>query len=579
MRHGTPLLSVAGSLLLLGSMGSPVSAFAAEADLSPGVEQRRLEQVDPDRFRVTPPLEIAVPPAPPMREVADVEITVNKFTVSGNTVFTDDALTALLGKYQGKITFRQLVEATQVISAHYRQAGYIIAQAYIPEQEISTGTVDIAVVEGRLGEIRFTGDTPVKRERAARRMDRLVQSGIINEKDLERGALLLNDLPGMTASVSLAPGKVPGQSDVEMKLVDEGTWEFALDYNNFGSTVTGEHRFGAIIAANNLFNAGDRFTFRPIVSDTGDTMYGSLAFDMPVFTPATTMGLLVSNLQSTLGEEFTGLDIENTAMSIDLHGTHAFVRSRNRNIHAQASYESRNFERTCGFCAGQPIPVIEDADYTLDVLQVGALGDSRDEYRGGGIWTWYGLLRNGMSDVDAAESGTTIPGKDRIEGSFTTLRIGGQRLQRMSDLDTLSIKVDGQFSGNDLDASERISLGGPDAVRAYRPSEALGDSGVVLQSEWRHQFPGIAEWASWLTGVEGYLLVDIGMSTINDNGNNLSRETEETRTGWGGGFRLSRSDKFHFDLVIASRLGSEVSLVDQPDDNKTNVWTQAIYRF
>lgn len=579
MHQGNIFWPVARGALLVVACGWSAAALAAETDLSPGVEQRQLEQVDPDRFKVSPPVAIGVPEAPPMRQVADTPMTVAKFTFSGNTAFTDDELAALLGNYTGATTFRQLVEATQVVTDHYRKAGFLVARAYIPEQEIKDGAVDIAVVEGVLGEIRFTGATPITRERAAQRMDRLVQSGRVSEAELERGALLLNDLPGMSASVSLVPGKAPGQSDVELNLVDEGTWDFALDYNNFGSTVTGEHRLGAIIGANNLFNAGDRFTFRPIISDSGDTLYGSLGFDMPAFTPATTLGVLLSNLQSTLGEEFDGLDVENTAMSFELHGTHAFVRSRNRNIYGQAGYESRNFQRECGFCAGQPIPVIEDADYTLDVLQFGANGDSRDDKHGGGIWIWNAGLRLGLGAVSAEESGTTVAGRDRIDGRFTTLRFGGQRLQRVSDLDTLSFKADAQFSGENLDASERISLGGPDAVRAYRPSEALGDSGLVLQSEWRHQFPGVVEWASWLTGVEGYLLLDLGTSTLNDNGDNISRELDHTRTGWGAGVRLSRSNKFHFDLVIAARLGSEESLVDQPEDNTTNMWAQAIYWF
>lgn len=578
MRQGTlqwSAILVAG----LSGMLAGTAALAADVSLAPGVEQRELRQVDPDRYRVTPPVKIDIPAAPPMRAVAETDLNVSRYTFSGNTLFSDDELAALLRGHTGKITFRKLVDAANAISAHYRAAGYVVARAYVPEQEITTGTVDIVVVEGALGELRFTGDQPITRERAARRMEKLAETGIINEPDLEYGALLLNDLPGTKASVSLVPGKAPGQSDVEVQMTDEGTWDFALDYNNYGSTVTGEHRVGAIIAANNLFDAGDRFMLRPIVSDTGDTLYGALGYDMPLFTPATTVGLAFSLLESRLGEEFDGLDIENTATSVDLHATHAFVRSRNRNINGAFSWESRNFERVCGFCSGQPIPVIEDADYTLDVIQLGATGDWRDERWDGGTTTWHAGLRNGLSAVTALESGATVSGADRVNGKFVTLRFGAQRLQRITEMDSLSVKLDGQFSGDDLDPSERISLGGPDAVRAYRPSEALGDGGLVMQAEWRRQMPNFLQWATWLTGAELYLLLDAGGSSRNDDGDNISRDLDQTRAAWGGGVRLSRASKFHFDLVIASRLGNDVSLVDQPDDRKTNFWAQAIYWF
>lgn len=582
MRHATGLPTAATRLLLLGSMGLAVPALAADADstaVMPGVEQRQLQQVDPERFRITPEPKIEVPALPPMRAVAETPVKVDRFEFTGNTAFGSPELAALVDRFRGDTTFRGVVEAAQVISEHYRQAGYLVARAYVPEQEITDGTVRIAVIEGAIGEIRIQGDQPVKYPVAARRMERLANSGVVNEPDLEYGALLINDLPGTGASVALVPGSEPGRSDVEVTLADKGTWDFAVDYNNFGTPVTGEHRFAALAAANNLFNVGDRFMLRPIISDTSDTLYGEFGYSMPLFTPATTVGLRFSQLQSTLGEEFTALEIDNTATSIGLQATHAFVRSRNRNIYGLFDYESRGLQRECGICANMIIPFVEDADYQLDVLQLGASGDSRDEWKGGGIYTWYGFLRFGLSDVTPQESGTTVNTADRIDGSFTSLRLGAQRLQRMGDIDTLSLKLDLQFSGEDLDASERIGLGGPDAVRAYRPSEALGDSGLVLQTEWRRQMPGFVAWADWFTGAEYYFLIDGGFSSLNDNGQNLSRETDNSRLGGGLGLRLSKADKFHFDLVAATRLDDEPSLVDQPDDSETNFWAQAIWWF
>jgi hemolysin activation/secretion protein len=566
-------------VLLAGVMAFSSAWAAPAADESPGVQLRELEQVDPDRYRAPRPLDFEVPEAPPMQAVPDAELTVNRFQVVGNTAFDDDTLLALISEYRGTMTFSRLLEATAVLSDYYRSNGYMVARAYVPEQEVSDGIIDIVMLEGVLGEVQFTGDTPIARERSARRMDRLARNGLINEYDLEYGALLLNDLPGTRASVALQPGAETGLSDVILDMEDEGTFEFALDYNNYGSEVTGENRFGAQIGINNLFNAGDRITLRPIVSDSGDTVYGSAGFDMPLFTPATRAGIRFSRLTSELGEEFEQLEVENTATAISLDISHAFIRSRNKNLFATLTYSDRAFERECGFCKTQLIPVIEDADYELDVVELGASGDWRDELWSGGINTWYAAVRKGLSDVDKIDAGITTPGADRIDGKFTSLRLGGQRLQRITDLTTLSIKLDGQSSSNDLDAAERISLGGPGSVRAYRPSEALGDKGIVMQTELRRQFPGIADWAGWLSSVEGYLLVDAGASELNDNGNNISRRLTNQRSGWGGGLRVSGGNEFYIDLVGASRLSDRESLVDQPDDSKTNFWAQAVYWF
>lgn len=572
-------VATTGLLAIASAAFSTHAGAEATPLVEPGVEQRQLQLVDPERYRVSPPVKIDVPALPPMKAVPDTQLNVDRYTFSGNTLFDDAALAALLAGHTGSITFEKLVDAARIISEHYRAAGYIVARAYIPEQEISSGTIDIAVLEGAVGNIRLTGDTPVTRERLVRRMDRLAQSGVINEADLEYGALLINDLAGTDASVALVPGTSPGYSDVEVDVKDTGTLDVTLDYNNFGTPVTGEHRLGALFGINNIFDAGDRLVMRPILSSSGDTVYGSIGYDFPLPWPAASVGVLFSYLDSRLGEEFADLEIENNATTVDLHGTWTFVRSRNKNITGRFAYETRAFQRECGICAGQLIPIVEDADYQLDIISLSAAGDFRDERWGGGITSWHAELRNGLSAIDPPTSGIIISGRERAEGEFTSLRLGAQRLQRINDLYTFSARLEAQFSGNDLDASERIGLGGPGAVRAYMPSEALGDSGYVLQTELRRQIPALVDRWEWLTGMEGYLLLDAGASSLNDNGDNISRELDNTRTGIGLGVRLTGFKTFHLDIAGAFRLTDEESLVDQPDDSESNFWVQMIYWF
>jgi hemolysin activation/secretion protein len=580
------------SVSLAASLVWSTATFAEEVpgpEDNPGVELRELQEINPNQYRAPKPLKFTVPETAPMKALPDTEIAISSFAVNGNTAFDDAELLAMLESYKGTITFQKLFEAVTTITDHYRSNGYMVARAYVPEQEVSDGSVEITVLEGVLGDIHVTGDEVIKPERVVKHMEHQVRTGTINEKDMEYGTLLLNDLPGSSASVILKPGTETGLSDIELNVTDEGRYDFAIDYNNFGAPVTGEHRFGAQIGVNNLFKAGDRFSLRPIVSDSGDTKYGSLGFNMPVFTPATKVGIRFSHLLSELGEEFELLKIENTATTVSLDASHAFIRSRNKNLYATFNYDMRTFERLCGYCEETGIPVVEDADYDLDAIQLGVNGDLRDERWGGGINTWYATVRNGLSDVELADagikpgitttSGNIINGGDRIEGKFTSLRLGAQRLQRINEVLSFSAKLDLQHSGDDLDSAERISLGGPSAVRAYRPSEALGDKGAVLQTELRYQVNKIKNRYDWLSSFETYLLIDAGSSELNDNANVVTRDLTQQRTGWGVGVRIKGSDKFHIDIVGAKRITDRVSLVDQPDDEEANFWVQAIYWF
>ena len=566
-----------GAFAVVSGVGISGQLFAETSPLlSPGAEQRQIERSDPSSLRPTPEVRFEIPSDPPMRAVADAEITVSQYGFRGNTVFSSDELAELTARHQGTITFAQLLQAAESITRHYRDAGYMVARAYVPEQAIDDGRVEIAVLEGVLGAVKVEGDSPISEARVRRHMDRLGETGIINEPDLERGALLLNDLPGLSASVALRPGESMGTSDVAIDVVDEGTFDFSVDYNNYGAEVTGEHRFGLVANANNLFNAGDRFTLRPMVSDSGDTFYGSLGYEMPLFTVASRVGLRFSHLISELGENFSELELENTATTMSIYGSHAFIRSRNRNLAARLAFENRRLTRDFG------APIlgiqIEEADYTLNIAELGLVGDYRDGLFGGGMGTYSASLRFGLSDVEPEDGGANVPGATRFDGKFTSLLLSAQRLQRIADFWTASLRMDAQYSGNDLDTSEQLGLGGPQGVRAYRPSEALGDSAFILQSEIRREFPGLADRYGWLGTFEAYGLLDMGASEVNSTLAINSRDSW-VRNGVGAGVRFTGTKSFYIDLSVATRLADRESLVDQPDDSKTNFWAQAIYWF
>ena len=544
----------------------------------PGFEERELERIDPQRFRPQPALDLDIPEVEPMEDVPHAEFDVERYSFRGNTVFHDSELAELMADYRGTITFEELLEGADRITSAYRERGYIVARAYVPEQTIEDGTVEIAVLEGALGELQFTGDEPITTERMAQRFDRLAADGRINQGDLERGALLLNDLPGMSAGINLRPGEEVGTTDVVVEARDEGTFDFSVDYNNFGAEVTGEHRFGAQLGINNLFGVGDRFSFRPIVSDTGDTFYGSLGFDMPMFTPATRVGIRGSYLQSELGEEFEDLEIENTATTGELYATHTFVRTRDFTWSMRFGYENRQFERT--FDADFSDREIEVADYSLDVIDLGTTIDTRDRLWGGGMTSYYVNLRHGLSEVDE-EGGDVVPGEARIDGEFTSLLAGAQRLQALPGNWSVMAEVDGQYSGDNLDTSERMSLGGPNAVRAYRPSEALGDSGLIGRSELRYNLSEAVADVGWIGRLEVFGLLDGGVTQLNADPDVAGQEDEIsfTRSAWGAGVRLSRADQYYIDFTVANRLGDQESNVDQPDDDETQFWAQAVYWF
>ena len=59
-------------------------------------------------------------------------------------------------EFVGKeLNFESLNDAATEVRAYYRSRGYFLAQAYLPEQTIRGGVVEIAIVEGRWGVIEL----------------------------------------------------------------------------------------------------------------------------------------------------------------------------------------------------------------------------------------------------------------------------------------------------------------------------------------------------------------------------------------------------------------------------------------
>ena len=90
---------------------------------------------------------------------APVAVLVKGFSFSGNTVISQAELEALTQPYvEQALTLPDLERIAAAVADLYKQRGYTLASAYIPQQRIQFGMVEISVLEGRLGDISVSGN-------------------------------------------------------------------------------------------------------------------------------------------------------------------------------------------------------------------------------------------------------------------------------------------------------------------------------------------------------------------------------------------------------------------------------------
>lgn len=98
-------------------------------------------------------------------------ITSAAFIVAGNHIFPRPVLEGLLAGFVGKPTdLAGLAVAVNTVSAYYRSRGYVLTEAYLPEQSFSSagGTVTINVIEAKVGRVSvdMQGDIQSRLSRA-----------------------------------------------------------------------------------------------------------------------------------------------------------------------------------------------------------------------------------------------------------------------------------------------------------------------------------------------------------------------------------------------------------------------------
>jgi len=468
-----------------------------------------LAQVQPDAGRIQQELESSRVPgivprpsaAPVLEEPARPALSapdgarfmVEGFRITRATVFVEAELQALLKNFMGKeLSLADLQRAADVITIGYRERGFFVARAYVPAQEIRDGIVEIMVLEGKLDsislklspELRLHGSVVEETLRAA-----LPAGGVIHEDELERGLLLLNDIPGVDVRAVLSPGTVLGTSIITAEVGEGPLISGSVDFDNQGGKFTGPYRAGATLNLNNPTGYGDFLAARATVS-TGSS-FGRLAYQVPVGSHGLKLGGAYAETRYELCCEFAPLRARGEARTATFSALYPFLRGRTMNLYGTAALTTKHYfnETIAG----------TTSDKRADVVTLGANGDNRDFLGDGGLNSFALALSAGQLNLNGwATDRVADAASARTHGNYLKIAYSMARLQRIGETTSLYARLSGQIASKNLDSSEKFILGGPLGLRAYSSGEAVGDEGSLLNLELRHDIQSTLQLAAFL---------------------------------------------------------------------------------
>ena len=491
-----------------------------------------------------------------------------------------DWMGPLIGR---NVTFSQLEKAVGTITRNYRDRGYVAATALIPQQSFTGGRIEVMVYEGDLDPdrpVRFESKEGLRlnTEWAARIVKNAIGNEPIQQDSLERGLLMLQEIPGVSATVDLEPGLTQGTVRAAVVASEGKPVEGSLGANNMGAKSTGQNVSSAEVRFNNALGQGEQlgFTYKPS-EKKGQESY-SLISSIPVGDYGWRVGLSANHVTYRVdSDEDTQARGESDDITLSLR--YPIQRSRALNQSFSVDLTAKSMSDY----------VNNEVISKKSLLSMGATYsfDRTDLSTGNSLYGSIGL-NSGKLDL-TKNRGFYEEDQDGLKthgGFVKTLISAGSSIRLPYNL-VLGLSGAAQMASKNLNTSEKFGLGGPYGVRGYPVGEASGDEGWRISAELKRNIFTSAQWGS----VGPMLFYDTGGITRQKNPLASSQDEQVNQyrlSGWGAGIFASKPNAYDFRLMWATKLGSnpgqrlddEDRLIDNDGTNsKSRLWATFTYSF
>lgn len=363
--------------------------------------------------------------------------------------------------------------STEVVLA-YRRAGRPLADAAVPEQNISNGTVQVIILEAHLGTVSIEGNKHFSTERMLAAMrtrpgEPLYARTIFSDLDW------LNRNPFRRIDLIYERGKELSTTDVILRVTEQRPLTVFAGYNNENVEALGRDRWFLGLRAGNLWGLEHEGSLLFTQAQEASVYRGAaLEYTVPLPKTRRLLTLLASYAEPSVSDPT--FDTIGKSARLGLRYGGGFSRTRLWEINWAAGYDAKSNNNDILFggtnvfsgayqthefvgelSARRPGPAGETTLKTVLNFSPGGIGhhNSSDE-----------LSNSGRTEVDARYvfADFTAGHKFSLPREFTLELAGSMRL-----------------TNNRLPPSSEFALGGVSQLPGYTEATALGDQSVWTQ--------------------------------------------------------------------------------------------------
>ncbi|WP_434457544.1 ShlB/FhaC/HecB family hemolysin secretion/activation protein [Stutzerimonas urumqiensis] len=468
----------------------PSLSLAQAPDLSPAerdlIRDRQERLLDEQRRRLEALQQLPGPQEQPERGLPTDDqrcFDIQTIELKGAGLIGPDEREALLAAFEGRcLGATGLNDVLKTITQFYIDRGYVTSRAYLPQQDLSDGELEVLIIEGRLEGLDRSAIAS-DRELAMAFPGRIGE--VVDLRELEQLVDQLNRLPSRAAQLELIPGEQVGGSRVRLKGEPDKRWRANLTRHNDGEPTTGEQQWAVGFEWDSPLGLADQLGLRAGGDAVSDEFRHSssqgLHYSLPYGWWTFSYGYNQSYYRTLNKASGFAFELDGESKSHQLRAERVLHRdgvSKTAASIGLSHLETRNYVEN---------NLLDVSSQRLTEMQFGFNHGRR-------IGSAFANLdlgwQRGIGALDAQGDGDPYPGEPESRYDKYSLTLSFlQPFQLWQENFSFDSLIYGQRSEDVLFSPQRISIGGLASVRGFKEQSLSGDTGGYWRNQLRWRRP------------------------------------------------------------------------------------------
>ena len=402
-------------------------------------------------------------------------------------------LKAKLGDFLGKATsFADLQKIQQLIIAWYRDHNRPFVDVSFPEQDVSTGLVQILVTEFNLGQLRVEGNHWFSSESITSQLH-LTSGQPIDASLLQEDLDWLNQNPFRQVSAVAEKSGTLGATDLVLNTQDRLPLRFYAGYENYATPTLGRNYWTLGVNWGQVFGSDQQLSYQLTASDNfwSDPGHATIAAHSITYVAPLPWRDKI-NIFGSYGEARPLLGPDLGLVGISGQASFRYILTLPKNTFLgwlpqglshdlQFGYDFKTSNNNLSFGGVEVSNVTTEVDQFPIMYEANLQTDYGITSLSNTLVFSPGGLTSGNADTVFQQQASNPLASARY--AYDMLNI--VQMTRLPYDASWVMRLTGQVATTNLLPSEQLGAGGHDTVRGYNERDANGSAGFLVSQELR----------------------------------------------------------------------------------------------